>query len=75
MAAMEIPIDFTYDDRLEIHAKPYWMFSRGSDRYGITAEIDVKIWKGIWAFADVNYYRAGRSDRTAVGLGLMLRFK
>ncbi|MEK7641356.1 MAG: hypothetical protein AAB389_05205 [Patescibacteria group bacterium] len=51
------------------------MFSNGPDRYGITAEVDVKIWKGIWAFADAGYARAGRSDRTQVGLGLMLRFK
>lgn len=72
---LEIPIDFTYDDRLEIHAKPYWMFSNGSDRYGITAEVDVKIWKGIWVFADAGYTRAGRSDRKELGLGLMLRFK
>lgn len=76
IAALEIPIDMAFcDDWAELHLKPYWMLSRGSDRYGIWGEFDFKIYKGIWVYADGQYYRAGSSSREQLGIGVMLRFK
>lgn len=73
-AELDMPMDLTMDC-LEIHLTPYWQFSGGLDRYGVRGEVDVKVWKGIWLFADGHYYRSGSQDRLIVGLGLMLRFK
>ena len=73
-AELDLPMDLKLDC-LEVHLTPYWQFAGGLDRYGVRSELDVKVWKGVWLFADGHYYRSGSQDRWIVGLGLMLRFK
>lgn len=73
-AELDLPVSLKLDC-LEVHLTPYWQFAGGLDRYGVRGELDVKIWKGIWLFADGHYYRSGSQDRLIVGLGVMIRFK